>query len=793
MLQGGFSNNSSNNLVGAGSGIGGGGGGIGNIGGNASGTIILTAGHNINVLGGSTAAQGVNSGAAGSGIGGGGGKFGGNASGMITLTAGGNTHIMGGSATASTSNFGGAGSGIGGGGGNSSGGTTTAMVTLIAFGSVYVISGTGFGSPRDGQEALYAVVLIDCCNGQFATASQTDGSQTMSLNLVTVEYYGNTLFDFIEVDGVLTAFSCCSGNAFILSSTGNEYILYGFEDGSSTTFSTPPQHFGSGETFEGFLCCDNNVFVVTKSSTTFVLHSFNGNSGAPLYIAQNFGSSSATFVNLFCCIGSIVGIATQQNNIAYLYSVDGSTGTFFPENNVTFSYLQIGVSTIQMTLAWNTSSPALYDVYWTGPTTGSALSQSGETFTTPDLTFGTYYVEVKVCGQTIMAFYPVMSIYASAQASSCSSSTTAINFSQNPFVVTIPEGPSTYQLVLNISGENPIIEFKSQSGAFAPQSMVKGNTVTLTWNNLPTGIYTVSIFASLVPKTFSTVQPIEYDQNGNIIHASVSAPSADTSTGQLTLNTVGGVLPYTYNLIGGGSSPSLSNMTLGQIYSIQVKDSSGYLLPLTTAMACCTNTDVFYQDAHQHWYLYQFNLNGAPIVKYFYQNLLNKGSALTAACCTAQGTNGILVNDPGQFVLNLYDAITGAFITSVLVGDPGSSYGAMLTQDNYIYVILTNALCQTILYTINATTGVIINQVNVGSPCCTSTVEATILNGNVVIVLCCNGTCHTFVFSASGVSATKVFDFWDLILFEKRKKKQKHRFLKKPSKKILHKKRHCKN
>jgi gliding motility-associated-like protein len=172
-------------------------------------------------------------------------------------------------------------------------------------------------------------------------------------------------------------------------------------------------------------------------------------------------------------------------------------------------------------------------------------------------------------------------------------------------VVNIPEAPifTINPVVVNIScyGANDGSINLNLVGGIAPINLTwsDGSTAGLVRNNLPPGIYTVTIVDSkpcTITRSFTIVEPQPLVLSANLQNA---LDCNDANSGSINLLVSGGTPPFTYSWSNGTITEDLNNIPAGN-YAVLVTDSRGctksaqYSInrPQPLALNVETNTDV---------------------------------------------------------------------------------------------------------------------------------------------------------------------------------------------------------
>ena len=172
-------------------------------------------------------------------------------------------------------------------------------------------------------------------------------------------------------------------------------------------------------------------------------------------------------------------------------------------------------------------------------------------------------------------------------------------------VVNIPEAPifTINPVVVNIScyGANDGSINLNLVGGIAPINLTwsDGSTAGLVRNNLPPGIYTVTIVDSkpcTITRSFTIVEPQPLVLSANLQNA---LDCDDANSGSINLLVSGGTPPFTYSWSNGTITEDLNNIPAGN-YAVLVTDSRGctksaqYSInrPQPLALNVQTNTDV---------------------------------------------------------------------------------------------------------------------------------------------------------------------------------------------------------
>ena len=147
-------------------------------------------------------------------------------------------------------------------------------------------------------------------------------------------------------------------------------------------------------------------------------------------------------------------------------------------------------------------------------------------------------------------------------------------------VVNIPEAPifTINPVVVNIScyGANDGSINLNLIGGIAPINLTwsDGSTAGLVRNNLPPGVYTVTIVDSkpcTITRSFTIVEPQPLVLGANLQDA---LDCNDANSGSINLLVSGGTPPFTYNWSNGTTTEDLNNIPAGN-YAVLVTDSRG--------------------------------------------------------------------------------------------------------------------------------------------------------------------------------------------------------------------------
>jgi gliding motility-associated-like protein len=256
-------------------------------------------------------------------------------------------------------------------------------------------------------------------------------------------------------------------------------------------------------------------------------------------------------------------------------------------------------------------------------------------------------------------------------------------------VVSIPEAPifTINPIVVNIScyGANDGSINLNLVGGIQPISLTwsDGSTAGLVRNNLPPGIYTVTIVDSkpcTITRTFIIVEPQPLVLSANIQNA---LDCNNANSGAINLLVSGGTPPFTYNWSNGTTIEDLNNIPAGN-YAVVVTDSRGctksaqYAVnrpqPLTLNVTTNTNVNCDTRTINQ-----VFNATvtgGVPPIQ------INWSSG------TVSGANNefMTTNQDGLVIVTATDAIGCTTTYSLNVNIPELGLGnASFNQTSYGY------------------------------------------------------------------------------------------------------------
>ncbi|ESU27070.1 hypothetical protein FLJC2902T_22480 [Flavobacterium limnosediminis JC2902] len=252
-------------------------------------------------------------------------------------------------------------------------------------------------------------------------------------------------------------------------------------------------------------------------------------------------------------------------------------------------------------------------------------------------------------------------------------------------VVNIPEAPifTINPVVTNVSchGANDGSINLNLIGGIPPLALTwgDGSTAGLVRNNLPPGIYSVTISDGTpcyITRTFTIIEPQPLVLGANTQNA---LDCNDANSGAINLNVSGGTPPFTYSWTNGATTEDLINITSGN-YAVTVTDSRGCIktaqytinrpLPLTLAVETTTNANCETRDISQ---LFEAQVSGGM-----------PPFQLSWSSGTVSGANNQLMttDQNGLVVLTATDALgcTTTYSLNVVIPVLGSP---SFTQNSY--------------------------------------------------------------------------------------------------------------